>query len=217
MRIKEISTSIFHVHFLSREELSLSFLRFQEFYESPEFKGKFFSLKKFKKWYVSNSPKGKKTGKFTYVTDWSGFNIPSHILIPFFEGKFDPLSSREKRLLKFFENVKEKSFYIIGTYGKKIPSGTLNHEIAHGLFYTNQEYKIKMLDLVNGLNSETREKIVSALSSMGGYHPDVFDDEIQAYMVDGLKKLLKRAKIKISDLSFRKEFIDFFNGSLEDK
>jgi len=55
-------------------------LRFEEYYESPRFKGRIFTFDEYRKWYVKNSPKGKKTGRFTYYSDWSGFNIPSYAL-----------------------------------------------------------------------------------------------------------------------------------------
>jgi hypothetical protein len=78
-------------------DLTSTFLRFQEHYESPFFKGKYFTLDEFKEWYIKTSPNGKKSGKFTYYTDWGGFNIPSYILKPFYNGAFNPLSENEKQ------------------------------------------------------------------------------------------------------------------------
>lgn len=77
MNCKEILPHIFHVNFSSQEELASTFLRFQEHFESPSFKGKIFSLDDYKRWYIKHSPNGQKTGEFTYYSDWSGFNIPS--------------------------------------------------------------------------------------------------------------------------------------------
>ena len=92
-----------HIHLLSfdtQHDLTSTFLRFQEHYESPRFKGEVFTLDEFQDWYIKNSPNGIETGKFTYHTDWNGFNIPSHILKPFYEGKFDPLSFDEQAILE---------------------------------------------------------------------------------------------------------------------
>ncbi|HVY01919.1 MAG TPA: hypothetical protein VHA12_04110, partial [Candidatus Nanoarchaeia archaeon] len=104
MKLREIYPNIFHIQFSTRLLLTSTFLRFQEHYESPKFRGKIFSLEEYKKWYISNSPKGKETGKFTYYEDWSGFNIPGHVLEPFFQGKFDPLSLEEQHFIKLFSH-----------------------------------------------------------------------------------------------------------------
>ena len=103
MKVKEIIKNIFHISFSTQHELASTFLRFQEYYESPKFRGKIFSFYEYKKWYTANSPKGKKTGKFTYYKDWGGFNIPSYVLKPFYQGKFNPLSNKEKKFLRAFK------------------------------------------------------------------------------------------------------------------
>jgi len=115
---KSVTQKIFLLIFKKQEMLASTFLRFQEYYESPKFKGRIFRLEEYKKWYIKNSPQGQQTGKFTYYSDWNGFNIPSVVLKPFYEGKFNPLSQSEKELLKMFQNKKEK-FYIIGIHREK--------------------------------------------------------------------------------------------------
>src|SRR6266481_5073696 len=138
----EVLKNIFLLEFETQFELTSTFLRFQEHYESPEFRDKVFTLEEFEKWYT------KLKGSFTYHTDWSGFNIPSYILQPFRNGKFNPLTAKERNLLSLFENDTEP-FYIIGV-SKDSSSGKLllEHEIAHGLFYSNQEYKEKALAIL---------------------------------------------------------------------
>jgi len=96
-----IRENIFLLDFETQEELTSTFLRFQEFYESPEFQGKIFTLQEYKAWYT------KLKGKFSYYTDWGGFNIPSRILESFYKGKFDPLSEAEKQFLDMFKLRKE--------------------------------------------------------------------------------------------------------------
>ncbi len=103
--------------FPTQIEIASTFLRFQEHYESQEFKGKIFSLEEFKRWYVQNSPKGKASGEFTYYQDWAGFNIPSYVLSPFYRGEFDPLSEQEAVILRMFRNEQEP-FYIIGIHAQ---------------------------------------------------------------------------------------------------
>ena len=183
MEIKEILDSIFIVSFGKQIELAKTFIRFQEYFENSVFKGKIFTLEEFKKWYIKNSIKGKKTGKFTYYQDWDGFNIPSYALKPFYEGRFNPLTKYEKKLLAVFKNKKNKNFYIIGT-SKEISIATLNHEISHGLFYINPEYRTQVLRVIRKINSQDKKKLKDFLLKYGGYHSAVLDDEIHAYLLD---------------------------------
>jgi len=117
---------------------------------------KYLSLDEFKEWYTQNSPEGKKKGEFTYYMDWAGFNIPSYILKPFYDGKFDPLSVREQEFLKFFEDKQEK-FYVIGTTGDT-ELYALRHETAHGLFYTNEDYRREVLGVLDEIDKKDRDK-----------------------------------------------------------
>ncbi len=172
--------------FDTQKDVSLTFLRFQEFYESPKFRGKIFSLDEFKKWYVQNSPNGQKTNEFTYYSDWNGFNIPSSVLQPFYESKFDPLSEQESRFLERFKN-KPGPFYVIGVHkATKNLNAYLQHEVAHGLFFTDKNYRNKILKLLSQFDLEP---IREELRSKAGYHEQVLDDEVHAYSIDTGKKL----------------------------
>jgi hypothetical protein len=161
-------------------DMTSTFLRFQEHYESPFFKGKYFTLDEFKEWYIKTSPNGKKSGKFTYYTDWGGFNIPSYILKPFFNGAFNPLSENEKQFLSYFEN-NESDFYIIGITKQTTSSqSAIVHETAHGLFYLNESYRKEIEQIISAYDVyKFNEKLIDM-----GYHQDVLVDEIQAYCID---------------------------------
>ena len=198
MKAEEITKNIFHINFPTREELAKTFLRFQEHYESVEFKGKIFTLEEFKTWYIKNSSKGKETGEFTYYIDWSGFNIPSEVLNPFYESRFNPLSEREQVFLDLFVS-KEHPFYIIGTYGDDNVS-TLKHEIAHGLFYTNPKYKAEVLKVLEEIDTQKRTEINRFLEKMG-YHPQVWQDETHAFILTGSKSKKFEEHVDISALS----------------
>lgn len=158
--------------------LASTFLRFQEYYENPKFRGKIFSLEKFMDWYAV------KFGNFTYYQDWSGFNIPSSILKPFREDKFNPLSRKERQLLNLLANTPEP-FYLVGTYGMRIDLSTLKHELVHGLYYTVPEYKEEVLKVLNVKNTKTLTDILRRI----GYHPSVWQDEINAYLLMGASAL----------------------------
>ena len=168
-----------------------TFLRFQEFYESPEFAGKVFSIEEFIPWYTANSPKGKATGKFTYYTDWKGFNIPSHILEPFYKGAFNPLSEKEAALLHLFKPQQSNDFYIIGTCDLSTAE-TLTHEIAHGLFYTNPDYRRRALEIVRNANPMASKRTEEWFTSKAGYGQHVWDDEKHAYWGGNLDRLAEK-------------------------
>lgn len=155
----------------SQKELADTFIRFQEHYESPQFRNKIFTLGQLKNWYSI------KYGADTYSKDWSGFNFPSKILEPFRQGLFDPLTKEEKRLLKLLK-YRNDDFYIIGANS----DSTLRHELAHALYHHNINYRKKINQLLDS-NKSNIKKVISILLKMG-YHKDVIYDEIQAYATD---------------------------------
>jgi len=200
--LETLAENIFHLKFEERNQLAKTFLRFQEYFESPEFRGKIFTLEEYKQWYISHSPQGEKTGQFTYCQDWAGFNVPSHILEPFYQGKFNPLSDEEKQLLNLFKDKKNEKFYIIGTLRDvgSVVKGKLRHEIAHGLYYTNPEYKREVLKTLDEVGSKAMDKINKYFEKSGGYHPDVWLDEAHAYLIATLD-ILEENNIDISSLA----------------
>ncbi|MFA6422356.1 MAG: ABC transporter ATP-binding protein [Candidatus Buchananbacteria bacterium] len=198
---KKISDKIHLLTFRTQRDVTSTLLRFQEYYESPNFKGKIFLLKEYKEWYILNSPNSKKTGKFTYYSDWNGFNIPSYVLKPFYKGRFDPLSKSEKMILKIFEDT-ANPFYIIGIHEETKIGHLLKHEIAHGLFYTNKKYRDEVLQILKKYNTE---KIKEELRSKAGYHEEVLEDEIHAYAIDSIKSLKTPIPKKLS-IELRKIF-----------
>ena len=120
----------------SQEELGRTFIRFQEYYESPnpEFKGKIFTLGMVRQWYSI------KYGADTYHHDWTGFNFPSKVLIPFKQGLFDPLTTEETELLNLFK-YRNDHFYIMGAQNVE----TLRHELSHALYDSNIKYKTTLI------------------------------------------------------------------------
>lgn len=157
----------------SQAELGLTFMRFQEHYESPnpDFKNKIFTSGQLKAWYSSTY------GGDTYHHDWQGFNFPSSVLVPFKQGLFDPLTPEEQELLSFFRYRHDK-FYIIGANDKAV----LRHELAHALYSNDIQYAKKINELCTKFKkalTKTRKYILDK-----GYHEDVLNDEIQAYVTD---------------------------------
>lgn len=157
----------------SRQDLAETFMRFQEHYESPEFKGKTFSIDEFAHWYA------KKYGAFTYTRDWYGFNIPASVLEPFRQGKFDPLTSKEHNLLKLCEKADTNSYIIGVTPNAEYFKETVKHEFVHGAFYTNSEYR---KDVIGCVRNFSIKPINKGLIKMG-YCDDVVVDETNAYVL----------------------------------
>jgi hypothetical protein len=191
----KLTDKIHLLTFETQRDITSTFLRFQEYYESPKFKGKPFSLNEFKKWYTATSPNGIKTGKFSYYSDWNGFNIPSYVLKPFYDGKFNPLSKLENKILNLFKD-EVGAYYIIGIHKKiKKINNFLKHETAHGLFYTNDNYKNEVTRTLSKFNINP---IKEELKSRAGYNEAVLQDEVHAYSLDSASGLTTPIPKKLS-------------------
>lgn len=180
-KVREFYPNIYHLEFENQQDLTSTLLRFQEHYESPKFRNKVFTIEQFVRWYRSEKK------RFTYFSDWTGFNFPAYVLKPFYEGKFPELTEREKVVLKRFSD--KKDFYVIGTYKSKCArndKSTKKHEIAHALFYLNQRYKTEVTKLLSGLNLKPAFKYLKSI----GYHKDVLLDESHAYLLTDSEDLM---------------------------
>ena len=170
--VEDLMEGLIHVRFSDQKILALTFLRFAEHFENPKFKGKYFKREEFVDWYTATK------GEFTYHDDWDGFNIPSDILKPFFEGKFDPLSPEEKSFIGLFKE-RRGAFYIIGTAESSKPS-TFLHEFSHALFYLHTSYREAVIKILQTASTpDIAEHLLTKLS----YDQDVLQDEIHAYLL----------------------------------
>ena len=157
----------------SQDELGLTFMRFQEYYESdnPKFRNNIFTLGQLRHWYSESY------GANNYHNTWIGFNFPSRVLIPFKEGLFDPLTSEENRLLDLLKYRKDH-FYIIGAQNNSV----LRHELSHALYANSPKYKAE----IDAFLYKNRNKLKNTNRYIlkKGYCKDVLNDEIQAYITD---------------------------------
>ena len=167
------SGKIYLIESNSRQDLAMMFMRFQEHYESPQFKGKTFTVDEFAHWYAS------KYGSFSYAKDWYGFNIPGTVLTPFLEGKFDPLTAQEKKLIDFCKKAGDDSYIIGVTPSAEYFKETVKHEFVHGVFYTNLEYR---REVETCIQTHKIKPINTCLRRMG-YCDDVAADETNAYVL----------------------------------
>lgn len=175
---------IYYFKMPSQYWMTSTFLRFQEFYESPKFRGLGFSLEEFQDWYSSQMPKG----QFSYYNDWVGFNFPSYVVDGFTPNKFGAFTRKENWVLDQLRDAPEK-YYCIATAQDGF---AIEHELVHALYYLNADYS-KQVDAT--INDYKFRAFKSALVKRG-YHEEVLVDEINAYLTTGLIPSLSKKSRK---------------------
>ena len=102
---------------------------------SPKFHDSIFTLEEYMDWYAAENK-----DTFSYYEDWTGYNVPSSAFRPFYKGEFDPLSEKEKQLLRLFRGLRGR-FYVIAVFDAD-RGHSLKHELAHALYFIDDEYKM---------------------------------------------------------------------------
>jgi hypothetical protein len=215
---KEVMPGIISLRFKNQYETCATFMRLQEFYESPyrEIRGKFFTTEKFMDRYARDK------GNFTYTLDWGGFNVPGHVVRDYFTLFMPDLNDKENCLCNMLadEIGGTHKFYVIGHYEKEnkldwTQDGTLfsalAHETAHGLFYVNDEYRKLALNLIKMMPAALRKKMEDGLKKIGGYCRSVMKDEMQAYLATSDDAYIKKVfggGFKMIAKKFRGLFLD---------
>jgi len=209
-RIKRYRKDLYCVTFDKQYDLAMTFVRYQEFYESESsaFQGEYFKLDNFIRWYSLKHGKG----SFTYPKDFNGFNLPGRLIgdiaRTLLESKYDHCTMYDLIMFKIVNEIKcqtgDWDFYLIGVC-KKGDKTTHKHEIVHGLYYLNSDYSDNVLRLIYSLPKQVRKIMYKALKN-AGYGYNVYNDEINAYMVTGLRNEMNYKCIK----ACRKQFKDLF-------
>lgn len=176
-----IFPGLVHFQFDTQYEVSSTFLRLQEFYESPYplIRGKRFDLEEYMDTYAADK------GNFTYTSDWSGFNVPGHIVDEFMDVYGEHMLTKEYVLFDAIANNtgEWEKYYIIASSkdgGKKNnPLEVMKHEVAHGMFYLVPEYQKEMTTIAEKVDKKHPE-LGQKLKDMG-YCDEVILDELQAY------------------------------------
>jgi hypothetical protein len=214
-KVKEIKPSVYCVIVDDNYDRAMLFCRYQEFYETPfkKFRGKYFSWVE----YMRHYKKFWKKDVFTYPEDWSGYNIPSNVLEKgvdafYKETQYDEIMNN----IYFYcandtqqkNDGTHKPWYLIGASSKDLK--TMDHEIAHGLYYTNKEYNAEVKKLIAEIKPTHYNKLKKKLIKMG-YVDDkkIIDDEIQAFMSTGLYNGLEVKELKKYERPFIKNFKKF--------
>jgi hypothetical protein len=182
MHLTPLNDKIYLFTAENQKDLALTFFRVQEFYESPhpELNGAKFSTYDFLNRVMDND------GNIEYFNYWAGFNIPGEVVNEWW--KKQDVNQATTHELVFFNLLNDagvdfsQTYYVIGTLEKD--KRTIKHEIAHALYYTDQEYYKEMFNLTSEFMFLYKDQYQISRNSLinMGYCNKVLDDEIQAYM-----------------------------------
>lgn len=190
---------LIHLNFKDQKTLCRYMVRIEEFYESPEFAGKYFELADYIKWYA------KENGSWSYYSDWSGFNIPGNKVVEFIN-LFPKLRSCEKEILAQLPST--PNYYLIATYGED-NEDIISHEMVHSKFYLDSAYKEMMTNLVMRFRSELESLEKWILKS---YNESVLLDELQAYACTARPEFFESKGIEVDQAVvdvFKKAYQDY--------
>jgi hypothetical protein len=216
--VKEIKPRIYCVLVDDVYDRAMLFCRYQEFYESPykNFRGKPFTWMEYMRFYKT----AWKKRTFTYPDDWSGYNIPSNIVekandVFYKETEYDEIMNDIYFHCAIDSQNKNDGtrcdWYLIGASSKDLK--TLDHEIAHGLYFTNKDYKKDCKRLIDSIKPTHYDKLKKKLIKMGYVNDKkIIDDEIQAFMSTGLYNGLNTKELKKYESGFIKNFKKYNNG-----
>ena len=193
MKSKIILPRVYLLTYKTRYELCMSFVRMQEFYESPKFKGKWFSLEDFMDYWSLKHGEG----SFTYPIVWNGFNLPSEAFNNWCDMFQDSRRPRENIIIEKIDKLRTSDFaknkvkytekyYIIAAHEEKGDDKLehiINHEVAHAIYYLYPEYKNSCDELLKKISKKDYNNDKKTLLDMG-YSKSVINDELQAYYSD---------------------------------
>jgi len=205
--ITEKAPNVYLALFHIRYDLCMSFIRIQEFYESPNdsFRGKFFTLEDYIDWY--SFQEGAK-GEFKYATQWSGFNIPGIVLQEWIKiYSIHRMRDKEIELLDKLRPFSKKGYdnlYLIGACKEdKKHEATIEHELSHAMYTLDESYRNECERLLAEISVDKKNRYIKILRT-AGYADNVLNDEMQAYLSAGGGS---RVKITLNK-KFAKNFED---------
>jgi len=209
-----IMPNVYVLTYDSQYDLCMSFVRMQEFYESPKFRNKYFTLEEFMDYWASEFG----NGAFDYTSRWNGFNLPSKAVSKWFDMYFKRriLRDREWEIIEAVDALAieeaqdgemPEKYYLIGVHtevSEEYREEVINHESAHALYYLYPRYKRACNHLLKNLSDTATEKASKKLLSMG-YGKNVIKDEMQAYFST------EKEDSSLKELSGRKKFAKILN------
>lgn len=182
---------VIHIIAESQFELTTTFVRAQEHYESPydDIRGAKFTLDQLAARYV-------KDGKdFDYFSKWNGMNMPSVSYLNWLAGA-SPLRPEESKLVcavqhAINQGVNPRHFYLIGTWKNE----DITHELSHALWDLDPAYRNAQCENITRMrqnNIQSYDIIERWLLDVRGYSKTVIPDEVAAYMATSGEEYLRR-------------------------
>lgn len=216
--VKEIVPRVYCATIDDDYDRAMLFCRYQEFYESPykNIRNKYFTLVEFMRTYT----KERGAEMFTYPYDWSGYNIPSNVLERandkfYKETEYDEIMNG----IYFYcaidsqnkNNGKRCDWYLISAGDVDIQ--TMNHEIAHGLYFTNKAYKKACNVILDSMKKGVYTSIKKALIKLG-YADDekIIRDEMQAFLSTGIHNSFDSDQVRKYATSFKENFKYYYES-----
>ena len=211
IKLFEVYPNIFAVVIKDDKLRSRVFLRYQEFYESDSdsFRGQSFKWNDYINFYKNKTKKD----YFSYHEDYAGYNIPCDT-IEACAAKIPDLNIYDMIMFSITDTIKklvgDHPYYLIGIdQDAGGDESLIFHEVAHGLWFSDPEYKKKMTKEINQMDPKVKEKMFDKIKNYG-YGDNVYMDEMQAYMATGLGSEMKWIRnIKPSMIPFNKIFMKY--------
>lgn len=187
---KKLRDRLYELRFDDQHEMCMTFLRYQEFYESPRYVGRKFTLAEYMSWYVKDQSKD---GSFSYPQDWGGFNLPVDIIGRVHAMGIDDPNHYDSLMFALYRTISAQcdGAYLIGvTRNVELDE----HEVTHAMFHIDESYRNKVLATLgaaynNVLVGELKEILLGK-----GYAQVTALDEVNAYAVTGDHGFFKKFK-----------------------
>jgi hypothetical protein len=211
IKLFEVYPKIFAVVIKDDKLRSRVFLRYQEFYESDSdsFRGKSFKWNDYIKFYKDKT----KRDYFSYHEDYAGYNVPCDT-IEACKAKIPDLNIYDMIMFSVTDTIKklvgDSPYYLIGIDQDNGDDPSLIfHEVAHGLWFSDPDYKNKMTEQINSMDPKVKDKMIDKIKAYG-YGDNVYMDELQAYMATGLGSEMRLIKnIKPEMVPFNNIFMKY--------
>lgn len=211
IKLFEVYPKIFAVVIKDDKLRSRVFLRYQEFYESDSdsFRGKSFKWNDYIKFYKEKT----KRDYFSYHEDFAGYNVPCDT-IEACKAKIPDLNIYDMIMFSVTDTIKklvgDSPYYLIGIDQDNGDDPSLIfHEVAHGLWFSDPDYKKKMTNQINNMDEKVKDKMLDKIKGYG-YGDNVYMDELQAYMATGLGSEMRYIKnIKPEMVPFNNIFMKY--------
>lgn len=188
-RANLLNGNILHLEFDNIKDQTIALFRPSEYYESPhkDINGKNFTFEDFLINYV------KPNGEMTFFKDWPAFNIPGHVLSEFYSMNYKSLSNYEKVVYNLVQSNIDttKPYYLISNLKGDIEG--YEHELAHAIWYLDENYKDEMRNCFKSITPLVDRKIMDGFKEIG--YPmkikSIITDELQSWLATSTKQTFK--------------------------